>query len=286
MNDGRGDAPTLAGLPPLREVLARHGIVTRKKLGQHFLLDLNLTRRIVAGAGDPTGVDVIDVGAGPGGLTRALLESPVRHVFAIERDMRCIAALREIAAVASGRLTIVEADALTLDLARVAKAPRRIVANLPYNIGTKLLLGWLADATAFQRMTLMFQKEVADRLTAQPRSKSYGRLSVLTQWLCTSRALFDVNPSSFVPPPAVVSTVVELVPRAAPLFPADRRHLEAVTRHAFGQRRKMLRQSLKPLGGEALLQRAGIVATARAEELSVEQFCALANAVVSPAAAG
>ena len=276
---------SIADLPPLRAVLAQHGIVTRKSLGQHFLFDLNLTRRIVAAAGDLTDVNVVEVGAGPGGLTRALLESPARHVWAVERDARCIAALEEVAAVAGGRLSLIEADALTLDIAQAVPAPRRIIANLPYNIGTALLLGWLAVPTDFIGLTLMFQKEVADRLTAEPRSKSYGRLSILTQWLCETRHLFDVNPSAFVPPPAVVSTVVELIPRAVPLFPADRTALETVTRYAFGQRRKMLRQSLKPVGGESLLERAGITPTARAEELSVEAFCALANAFVSPGAA-
>lgn len=278
-------APSLSSLPPLREVLARHGIVTRKSLGQHFLLDLNLTRRIVASADGLAGANAIEIGAGPGGLTRALIESPARHVWAIERDARCIAALEEIAAVADGRLTVVQADATGIDLAAVVPAPRRIVANLPYNVGTQLLLGWLAHASAFDGMTLMFQKEVADRLTARPRSKAYGRLSVLAQRLCAVRPLFDINPSAFVPPPAVVSTVVELIPRPEPLCPADRTALESVTRHAFGQRRKMLRQSLKPLGGEALLLRAGMAPTARAEELSVEDFCALANALVSPDAA-
>jgi 16S rRNA (adenine1518-N6/adenine1519-N6)-dimethyltransferase len=278
-------APSLSSLPPLREVLARHGIVTRKSLGQHFLLDLNLTRRIVASADGLAGANAIEIGAGPGGLTRALIESPARHVWAIERDARCIAALKEIAAVADGRLTVVQADATGIDLAAVVPAPRRIVANLPYNVGTQLLLGWLAHASAFDGMTLMFQKEVADRLTARPRSKAYGRLSVQAQWLCAVRPLFDINPSAFVPPPAVVSTVVELIPRPEPLCPADRTALESVTRHAFGQRRKMLRQSLKPLGGEALLLRAGMAPTARAEELSVEDFCALANALVSPDAA-
>lgn len=286
MTKGGDVAGSLASLPPLREVLARHDIATRKSLGQHFLLDLNLTRRIAAAAGNLDGINVIEVGAGPGGLTRALLESRARHVWAIERDARCVAALQDIAAVADNRLTIVEADALTFDLAGAVPPPRHIVANLPYNVGTQLLLGWLADATAFAGMTLMFQKEVADRLTAAPRSKSYGRLSVLTQWLCETHRLFDVNPSAFVPPPAVVSTVVQLVPRSTPLCPADRTALETVTRHAFGQRRKMLRQSLKPLGGEALLQRAGIAPTARAEELSIEAFCALANAAVSPGATG
>lgn len=276
----------LDGLPPLRDVIARYGIAARKNLGQHFLLDLNLTRRIAASAGNLSGSDVIEVGAGPGGLTRALLETPARHVYAVERDTRCIAALQDIAAVAQGRLTIVEADALTLDLTELSRTPRRVVANLPYNIGTQLLLNWLGNPTAFASMTLMLQKEVADRLTAAPRSKSYGRLSVLTQWLCTTRHLFDVNPSAFVPPPAVMSTVVELVPRTQPSPSADRGTLETVTRYAFGQRRKMLRQALKPLGGTALLERANIAPTARAEELSVEDFCALANAAISPDAAG
>lgn len=285
MSDAGRNTLSFEHLPPLRQVLRRHGIVTRKSLGQHFLLDLNLTRRIAASAGDLTNANVIEIGAGPGGLTRALLESPARHVWAVERDARCVAALKEVAEVAAGRLTIVEADALTLDLAGTVPAPRQIVANLPYNIGTQLLLNWLADAPAFARLTLMFQKEVADRLTATPRSKNYGRLSVFVQWLCQTQHLFDVNPSAFVPPPSVISTVVDLLPRAAPLAPADRGAFETVTRHAFGQRRKMLRQALKPLGGEALLLRAGIAPTARAEELPVEAFCALANALVSPDAA-
>jgi len=282
MTDQHAPKTTLDNLPPLRAVLAQHGIVTRKKLGQHFLFDLNLTRRIAAGAGDLTGVNVIEIGAGPGGLTRALVESGARHIWAVERDPRCLSALQDIAAVAGGRLTLIEADALSVDLATLVPAPRRIVANLPYNIGTQLLLNWLADATAFESMTLMFQKEVADRLTAAPRSKNYGRLSVLAQWLCETEPLFDVNPSAFVPPPAVMSSVVRIVPRAVPLVAADQSALESVTRHAFGQRRKMLRQSLKPIGGAALLERAGIDPTARAEELSVEDFCALANAAVSP----
>lgn len=284
MTDARSGAG-LSELPPLRSVLQKHEISTRKRLGQHFLLDLNLTRRIVASAPSLEGVNVIEVGAGPGGLTRALLESPARHVFAVERDRRCVAALRDIADVADGRLTIVEADALTLDLTNIVEPPRQIIANLPYNVGTQMLIGWLENAQAFERLILMFQKEVADRLVAQPRSKAYGRLSVLTQWLCEARPLFDVNPSAFVPPPAVMSTVVELVPRPGPVAVADRTTLETVTRHAFGQRRKMLRQSLKPLGGEALLQRAGIEPTCRAEELSITEFCALANAISPDATA-
>ncbi|MBM3560096.1 MAG: 16S rRNA (adenine(1518)-N(6)/adenine(1519)-N(6))-dimethyltransferase RsmA, partial [Alphaproteobacteria bacterium] len=266
----------------LREVIARHGLGARKALGQHFLLDLNLTRRVVRAAGPLAGVTVIEIGPGPGGLTRALLESDAEHIVAIERDSRCVAALRELAAVADGRLDIVEADALALDPAEMTSSPRRIVANLPYNVATPLLLGWLTRANAYAGFTLMFQKEVADRLVAPVRTHARGRLSILAQWLCTVERCFDISPRAFTPPPGVVSTVVNLTPRAVPLAPGDRATLERVTAAAFGQRRKMLRSSLALLGGAALLEAAGVPGTARAEELSVEQFCALARALYNP----
>ncbi|MCC7274021.1 MAG: 16S rRNA (adenine(1518)-N(6)/adenine(1519)-N(6))-dimethyltransferase RsmA [Alphaproteobacteria bacterium] len=273
-------------LPPLREVIARHGIGARRGLGQHFLLDLNLTRRIARAAGDLTAVTVIEIGPGPGGLTRALLECGARHVVAIERDERCAAALAEIAAAYPGRLQIVMGDALGIDPVALTAAPRRIVANLPYNVSTALLLRWLDRIGEYDGLTLMFQKEVAERLLARPGDAAYGRLSVIVQWLCTVQRLFDVPASAFVPPPKVVSSVVGIVPRPQPLAPARRAVLERVTQAAFGQRRKMLRASLRPLGGEALLARVGIQPTRRAEELSVEEFCALARAVAAPDATG
>ena len=261
-------------------MIGRHNLAARKSLGQHFLLDLNLTGRIARAAGDLGSGTVIEIGPGPGGLTRALLANGAAKVIAVERDARCIAALGEIAAACPGRLAIVEADALEIAVHELGEAPRRIVANLPYNVATPMLLQWLAHARAFAGMTLMFQKEVALRLVAQPREPAYGRLAVATQWRCRVRRLFDIQPSAFTPPPNVVSTVVELVPRAEPLAPADPTALERVTAAAFNQRRKMLRSSLKALGvdSETLLGRAGIVPTRRAEELSVEEFCALARA--------
>jgi len=266
----------------MREVLARHGLAARKSLGQHFLNDLNLTARIAAAAGDLTGATVIEVGPGAGALTRALLATPAREVIAIERDARCLAALEELAAAYPGRLTVVEGDALEVDAPALGPAPRHVVANLPYNVATPLLLRWLGDLAnsgAYAGLTLMFQREVAERLAAVPRTKAYGRLSVITQWLCDVTLAFDVARAAFTPPPKVVSTVVRLVPRAAPLAPANFATLERVTAAAFGQRRKMLRSSLKPLGGTALLDAAGVPATARAEELTVAQFCALARAL-------
>jgi len=279
-------------LPPLREVIARHGLGARKALGQHFLLDLNLTGRIARAAPDLSQGTVIEVGPGPGGLTRALLAEGASHLVAIEKDRRCLDALAEIAAAWPGRLQIVEGDALQQDIAALGPAPRQIVSNLPYNISTALLVDWLAtvarDPGALSAMTLMFQKEVAERLVAAPRSGAYGRLSVLTQWLCAPRLLFDIPPRAFTPPPKVVSTVVAVTPRAEPLAPASLAVLERVTAAAFGQRRKMLRQSLKSLGGDtaALFEATGIAPTARAEELAVEDFCALARAVAAQGASG
>lgn len=270
-------APELA---PLREVIRRFDLGARKTLGQNFLFDLNLTRRIARAAAPLEEVSVVEIGPGPGGLTRALLLEGARHVTAIERDRRCVAALAELAAAFPGRLAVIEADALEIDPASLVPAPRKIVANLPYNIATPLLLGWLANIGAYRSLTLMFQKEVAQRLAAAPRAKAYGRLSVLTQWLCEVQLLFDVPPQAFVPAPKVTSTVVQLTPRAEPLAPCRQEDLERVTATAFGQRRKMLRASLRPLaGGDTLsaLAATGIEPTARAEELSVEDFCALAR---------
>ncbi|HYU14112.1 MAG TPA: 16S rRNA (adenine(1518)-N(6)/adenine(1519)-N(6))-dimethyltransferase RsmA [Stellaceae bacterium] len=271
-----------AALPPLREVIARHGIRARRGLGQNFILDLNLTRRIARAASGLDRGSVIEIGPGPGGLTRALLAEGAGHVVAIERDPRCLAALAELAAAFPERLEVIAGDALELDPAALVPPPRQIVANLPYNIATALLLRWLDRIGEYERLTLMFQREVAERLVATPRSPAYGRLSVIVQWLTLPKILFDVPPSAFVPQPKVTSSVVSLVPRSAPLA-AAKASLERVTAAAFGQRRKMLRSTLKTLGlpVEPLLAAAGVAPTARAEELSVAQFCALARALDS-----
>ena len=274
----------LNGLPPLREVIRRHGLAAKKSLGQNFLLDLNLAARIARAGGPLAGVSVYEVGAGPGGLTRALLAQGAARVVAVERDERAIAALEEIAAYYPGRLDIVAADALAFDpRPRLPPGPVRVVANLPYNIATALLISWLAIEPWppwYDCAVLMFQREVAERIVAAPHSKSYGRLSVLAQWRCEARILFDVNAAAFVPPPKVKSSLVRLVPRPAPL-PCDRALLERVTQAAFGQRRKMLRQSLRSLGADvpALLASAGLDAAGRAEDLSVADFVALARAL-------
>ena len=269
-------------LPPLREVIARFGLAARKSLGQNFILDLNLTRRIARAAGRLDHATVIEVGPGPGGLTRALLAEGAKLVVAIERDLRCLAALGALEARYPGRLRLVEGNALALDPVALSEAPRKIIANLPYNIATALLLRWLDRIGAYESLTLMFQREVAERLVATPRSPAYGRLSVLVQWLTEPKILFDLPPGAFVPPPKVTSSVVMLTPRAAPLAPAAKPILERITGAAFGQRRKMLRSSLKPLGVpvDELLAAAGIPPTARAEELSVAEFCALARVLV------
>ncbi len=266
----------MADLPPLREVIARHDLRARKSLGQNFLLDLNLTARIARAAGVGPGDSAIEIGPGPGGLTRALLETGAM-VVAVETDARCLDALADLGDAYPGRLIPHHADALAVDLPALAPPPRRIVANLPYNVATTLLLRWLGEIDAYESLTLMFQKEVADRLVAGSGSKAYGRLSVLTQWLCETRREFNVDRAAFTPPPKVMSSVITLVPRPAPLAPARRDRLETVTRAAFGQRRKMLRASLKPLGLDPASL--GIEPTLRAEDLPVEAFCALARAL-------
>ncbi len=274
------------GLPPLRDVIRRHDLVAKKSLGQNFLLDLNLAARIGRAAGALTGVTVLEVGSGPGGLTRALLALGAARVIAVERDVRAIAALQEIAERYPGRLDVVTADALTFDpRSRLERGPVRIVANLPYNIATALLVSWVSTEPWppwYEAAVLMFQREVAERIVAAPGSKSYGRLSVLVQWRCEARILFDVNPSAFVPAPKVTSSLVRIVPRAAPLA-CERRQLEAVIQAAFGQRRKMLRQSLRSLGVDVadLLSTAGLAPTARAEDISVAGFVALAGALAA-----
>ncbi|MGN6582949.1 MAG: 16S rRNA (adenine(1518)-N(6)/adenine(1519)-N(6))-dimethyltransferase RsmA [Rhizobiaceae bacterium] len=272
------------GLPPLREVIERHGLAAKKSLGQNFLLDLNLTGKIARHAGDLSAMTVFEIGPGPGGLTRALLMNGARKIKAIERDERCLPALAEIGEHYPGRLEIVSGDALKVDfstLAASAESPVCIVANLPYNIGTELLLRWLTPEEwppFYISLTLMFQREVAERIAAAPGSGAYGRLGVLAGWRTEARILFDVPKQAFTPPPKVTSSVVRIIPRAGPA-PVPLAALERVTQAAFGQRRKMLRQSLKSLGGEKLLDAAGIDGTRRAETLSIEEFAALANAL-------
>src|SRR5579885_652890 len=274
----------LDALPPLRDVIRRHGLSAKKSLGQNFLLDLNLTARIARAGGPLTGVTVIEVGPGPGGLTRALLAEGAKRVIAIERDERALAVLAEIAAHYPARLEIVAGDALDFDPRPHLRGERaRLVANLPYNIATALLVNWLTAEPWppwYDMAILMFQREVAERIVATPGGKAYGRLSVLAGWRAETKILFDVAPSAFVPPPKVTSSVLRVVPRTAPLA-CDADALQRVTEAGFGQRRKMLRQSLKSLGVDAgvLLDRTGIDPTARAEEVSVEGFVALARAL-------
>jgi len=277
---------TRDGLPPLREVIRRHGLAAKRSLGQNFLLDLNLAARVARTAGALPDVTVFEVGPGPGGLTRALLALGAARVIAVERDERAIAALREIADRYPDRLDIVAADALTFDpRSRLGDGPVRIVANLPYNIATALLISWVTVEPWppwYDGAVLMFQREVAERIVAASGSKAYGRLSVLVQWRCAARILFDVNASAFVPRPKVTSSLVRIEPLAAPLQ-CDRTSLERVTQAAFGQRRKMLRQSLRPLGGDtpALIAAAGLDPTMRAEDISVAGFVSLAQAIAA-----
>jgi 16S rRNA (adenine1518-N6/adenine1519-N6)-dimethyltransferase len=278
-------------LPPLGEVVAAHGLAARKSLGQNFLLDLNLTRRIARAAGPFENATVYEVGPGPGGLTRALLMEGAERVLAVERDPRCIGALQEIATAYPGRLDVVSADALALDEDAMLSEHNvhgavRVAANLPYNVGTALLVKWLTAERWppwWQSLTLMFQREVAERIVAKPATRSYGRLSVLAQWRTRPHLLFDVHPRAFTPPPKITSAVVRLDPLEKPVASAELRDLEAVTAAAFGQRRKMLRQSLKSLAldPKTLLQPADIDPTARPEHLTVPQFAALARALRS-----
>ncbi len=268
------------GLPPLRDVIQRHGLDARKALGQNFLFDLNLTQKIARTAGPLEGVTVIEVGPGPGGLTRAILSLGAKKLIAIERDSRCLPALAEIADHYPGRLEVIEGDALKVDFENlVTDGPVRIIANLPYNVGTQLLVNWLlpkAWPPFYQSMTLMFQREVGLRIVAEENDDHYGRLGVLCGWRTQARMAFDVPPQAFSPPPKVTSSVVHLEPLENPI-PCSAAALEKVTMAAFGQRRKMLRQSVKSIGGEALLANAGIDPQRRAETLSVEEFCRIAN---------
>ena len=265
--------------PPLRDVIARHGLDARRSLGQHFLLDQNLTARIVRAAGDLRGRHVAEIGPGPGGLTRSLLDSPAADVLAIELDPRAVAAIEELRAEDPARLRVLAADALSVDLPVLVPPPRQVIANLPYNVATPLLVGWLRQAAAFERLTLMFQVEVAERICAASGSAAYGRLSVLAQWVARATLVMRIPPAAFTPPPAVHSAVVVLEPHAvqpeAALFAA----MERLTAAAFGQRRKMLRGALRGLGGEALLARAGIAPERRAETLTVVEFDRLARLI-------
>jgi len=269
------------GLPPLREVIAAHGLSAQKALGQNFLFDLNLTRRIARAAMPLAGFTIVEIGPGPGGLTRALLAEGAENVIAVERDRRALPALAEIAAHYPGRLKVIEGDALDVDFATGIKGPAKIVANLPYNIATPLLIGWLSQESWppwFSSLTLMFQKEVAMRIAAAPGSEAYGRLSVISQWRCEAKKLFDVNRSAFTPPPKITSSIVHLVPRAKCEPPCELAKLERITAAGFGQRRKMLRQSLKAVfeKPEEVLLPLGLAPTARAEELKVSDFARLA----------
>lgn len=275
---------TIDGLPPLREVIRAHELVARKQLGQNFLLDLNLTAKIARAAGDLTACDVLEVGPGPGGLTRGLLAEGARRVVAVEKDSRALPALAEIAAACPGRLEVLHGDALDLDLAQHLTPPFKIVANLPYNIGTELLIRWLTPEVwppLWSSLTLMFQKEVAERIVAKPRTEHYGRLALLAQYRCEARIVMTLPPEAFTPAPKVHSAVVQLTALPQPQFPCDFKTLQRVTAMAFNQRRKMLRASLKGLRPdiETVLESVGIAPTSRAEEIGLEGFCALARAV-------
>ncbi len=277
---------TIDGLPPLREVIAAHELVARKQLGQNFLLDLNLTAKIARAAGSLSGCDVLEVGPGPGGLTRGLLAEGARRVVAVEKDARALPALAEIAAAYPGRLTVLHGDALEIDLAAHLTPPVKIVSNLPYNVGTELLIRWLSPPVwppIWSSLTLMFQKEVAERIVAKTRTEHYGRLALLAQWRADVRIVMTLPPEAFTPAPKVHSAVVHLTALSEPRFPCDFKILQRVTAMAFNQRRKMLRSSLKGLGAdvEAKLEAAGIPPTARAEEIGLEAFCALAR-IVAP----
>ncbi|OUS08316.1 16S rRNA (adenine(1518)-N(6)/adenine(1519)-N(6))-dimethyltransferase [Rhodobacterales bacterium 52_120_T64] len=270
------------GLPPLREVISNHGLSARKSLGQNFLLDLNLTSKIARRAGELTQCDVLEIGPGPGGLTRALLMEGARKVVAIEMDNRCLAILDQVSDAYPGRLEVLEGNALDVNPLPNLTAPIRVVANLPYNVGTELLIRWLTPPTwppYWQSLTLMFQKEVAQRIVAAPGSKAYGRLSVLAQWRTDAKLAFEISPQAFTPPPKVTSAVVHLERLEEPRFPADAKDLSRTVSLAFGQRRKMLRASLKSLGKgvEDRIREAGIDPTTRAEQVSIEEFCSLSR---------
>ncbi|MEP2891009.1 16S rRNA (adenine(1518)-N(6)/adenine(1519)-N(6))-dimethyltransferase RsmA [Tateyamaria sp.] len=278
---------TIDDLPPLSTVIEDHGLRARKSLGQNFLLDLNLTAKIARQAGDLTGCDVLEIGPGPGGLTRGLLSEGARRVLAIEKDGRCLPALAEIATRYPGQLQVIEGDALDIDPLAHLTPPIRVAANLPYNVGTELLVRWLTPPEwppFWQSLTLMFQREVAERIVAVPGSKAYGRLALLSQWRCEARIVMGLPPEAFTPAPKVSSAVVHLTALPTPKFEADAEVLNRVVAMAFNQRRKMLRSALKGMGAdiEDRLKAAGIKPTERAEQVSLEEFCALARAVAAP----
>ena len=277
---------TIDCLPPLREVIRAHDLVAKRQLGQNFILDLNLTAKIARSAGDLSGCDVLEVGPGPGGLTRGMLSEGARRVLAVEKDARCLPALAEIAASAPGRLEVLLGDALEVDVLAHLSPPIKVVANLPYNVGTELLVRWLTPAVwppFWTSLTLMFQKEVAERIVAKPRTEHYGRLALLAQWRCDVRIVMGLPPEAFTPAPKVHSAVVQLTALAEPRFPCDFGVLQRITAMAFNQLRKMLRSSLKGMGAgiEAELEAVGIPPTARAEEIGLEAFCALARVVAA-----
>jgi 16S rRNA (adenine1518-N6/adenine1519-N6)-dimethyltransferase len=271
-------------LPPLRSVIADHGLTAKRALGQNFILDLNLTARIARAAGDLAGCDVIEIGPGPGGLTRGLLAEGARRIRAIEKDSRCLPALAQIAAAYPGRLDVIQGDALAVDAFAGLAGPIRVVANLPYNVGTELLIRWLTPPVwppVWSSLTLMFQKEVAERITAKPGTGAYGRLAILAQWRCDAKIVMSLPPEAFTPPPKVHSAVVHLTALPEPRYPADPATLSRVVAMAFNQRRKMLRSALKSLAPDIghRLTAAGINPASRAEEVALEQFCALARSV-------
>jgi 16S rRNA (adenine1518-N6/adenine1519-N6)-dimethyltransferase len=267
-------------LPPLRDIIARHGLAAKKSLGQHFLLDENLCAKIARQAGDLTGRHVVEIGPGPGGLTRALLDTPAATVTAVEIDPRACAAIAELQTAYPDRLRLIQADALATDLTTLAPAPRHIVANLPYNVGTPLLVQFLRQAAAWERLTLMFQLEVAERIAAPPNSPAYGRLGVLAQFCCEADIALRIPPAAFTPPPSVTSAIIVLRPRAQLPPPDLFAAMERLTAAAFGQRRKMLRGALKSLGGETLLASAHIAGDRRAETLTVAELARLARALL------
>ena len=276
-NSSTHDNSAIDALPSVAQIVSSLDMRARKSLGQNFLFDLNLTRRIARNAAAQLTGTTIEVGPGPGGLTRALLLEGADRVVAVEKDFRAATVLESLLHAAQGRLELIEGDAMKTPLWEIGTMPRRIVANLPYNIATTLLIQWLEHASAFETMTLMFQREVAERITAQPGDSAYGRLSILTGWIADSAILFDIPPEAFVPAPKIVSSVVQIRPLEKPRFECDQKALENVTRLAFGQRRKMLRASLKPLGGADLLESADIDPQCRPQDLDIEAFCRLAR---------
>jgi 16S rRNA (adenine1518-N6/adenine1519-N6)-dimethyltransferase len=268
----------ILNLPTLRNVTTAHNLVPRKTLGQNFIFDLNLTRKIARAAAPFCDGTVIEIGPGPGGLTRALLLEGAANIIAIEKDTRAIYALADLVKIAKGKLTLIQEDAMKLSIHNIGLSPRRIIANLPYNIATRLIIDWLRTPNAFESITVMVQKEVAMRMCAEPGDTGFGRLAIIIQWLAIPEIVFDVPPSAFQPSPKVTSSLITIRPRLRPQFEVNRHALETITSHAFGQRRKMLRSSLRNIGGHVLLEKANIQPTQRPENLTIEEFCRLAQA--------